>query len=46
MQEKTEEWKAAAMQILRVCFEQESPFAHKHLRDNKTGLTSRRGLEF
>lgn len=46
MQEKTKEWKAAAIQMLRVYFRQESPFAHKSLRDNKTDLTSRRGLEF
>lgn len=45
MQEKTEEWKAAAIQILRVYFRQKSAFAHKHLRDNKTSLMSRRGLE-
>lgn len=45
MQEKTEEWKAAAIQMLRVYFRQESPFTHKHLRDNKTGLMSRRSLE-
>lgn len=45
-QEKTKGWKAAAIQMLRVCFRQESLFAHKSLRDNKTGLTSRRGLEF
>lgn len=46
MQEKTKEWKAAAIQMLRVYFRQGSPFAHKCLRDSKTGLTSRRGLEF
>lgn len=46
MQEETKGWKAAAIQMLRVYFRQESPFARKHLRDNKTGLTSRRGLGF
>lgn len=46
MQEETKGWKAAAIQMLRVYFRQESPFALKRLRDNKTSLTSRRGLGF